>query len=171
MDSFFIGITLPPTLAQDIEAWRRRFRAPRTAPHITLIPPFEWSHGFDKLAALVQSVTAHRQPFLIRGEGIGSFGRAVLFVNVEPSSELAVYQSELAQTLAEFGVPLESRPYHPHITLATRLTPAVFHQYRTELAGYNPRYEFPFPGASIFQLMPEGQGKRWQIVHQVSSMK
>ena len=84
MESYFIGITLPPALEAEIEAWRRRFHAPRTAPHITLIPPFQWDHSYAELAAVVQSTASRRPQFTIRGAGIGSFGKAVLFVKVEP---------------------------------------------------------------------------------------
>ncbi|MGI6640827.1 MAG: 2'-5' RNA ligase family protein [Limnochordia bacterium] len=164
MESFFIGIALPPTLEKEIEAWRRRFRAPRTAPHITLIPPFQWTNGYHKLYAIVQGVTAKCGEFPIRGEGIGNFGKAVLFVNVEPTPELVAYQRELAQALAQFGVPVESRPYHPHITLATRLLPPRFAAFRQELADYSPSYEFFFRGPCIFQLVEEGKGKRWQMI-------
>lgn len=164
MDSYLIGITLPLALEEEIETWRRRFGAPRTAPHITLIPPFAWGESYTVLAAAVESVSVRHGEFIIKGEGIGSFGKAVLFVNVELTPELAAYQSELARKLAEFGVLPEKRPYHPHITLATRLTPPRFREYLAELSDYNPRFAFPFQGATIFRLVTEGQGKRWQIV-------
>jgi 2'-5' RNA ligase len=164
MESYFIGITLPPALEAEIEAWRRRFHAPRTAPHITLIPPFQWDHSYAELAAVVQSTASRRPQFTIRGAGIGSFGKAVLFVKVEPSPELLAFQRDLAGELEQFGVPVETRPYHPHLTLATRLTPQRFQAYVEELADYDPSYEFSFTRAGIFQLIDAGRGKRWQLL-------
>ena len=39
MADFFLGITLPGDFTEEVESLRRRFAAPRTRPHITLIDP------------------------------------------------------------------------------------------------------------------------------------
>ena len=80
------------------------------------------------------------------------------------SPELLAFQRDLAGELEQFGVPVETRPYHPHITLATRLTPQRFQAYVEELADYDPSYEFSFTRAGIFQLIDAGRGKRWQLL-------
>src|SRR5690554_2217654 len=118
MQNYFLGIRLPGNLEREIEAWRRRFRAPQTVPHITLVPPFQWSATQIDLLHVVTQSSASSLDFAIRGSGIGSFGRAVLFVNVELSHELKSLQETLANALAQYGVARDQRSYHPHITLA-----------------------------------------------------
>lgn len=66
-------------------------------------------------------------PFELRLGGIGYFGSArsprVVWVGViEPSGKLARLQCALKTTIGELPLELESRPFHPHITLA-RLRP------------------------------------------------
>ena len=163
VQEYFIGITLPESLEKEVEKWRRKFDAPRTAPHITLIPPFKWGEGDQLLAETVWRVTDRHGTFPISGSGVGSFGKKVLFINVEPSPNLLAFQSDLAESLAGFGVPQERRPYHPHITLATRLTPNLFSVYRSLLDGYKPEFTFTFSGATIFELKRTENGQRWEI--------
>jgi 2'-5' RNA ligase len=163
MHNFFLGIALPEKLEAEVEEWRRRFRAPRTRPHITLIPPFEWKHEYQSLLRIIEDVESRHEPFLISGEGLGNFGKAVLFVNVGLSSELQSFQEDLAETLAKYGIPREKRPYHPHITLATRLRPRDFEEYLKQLNGFSPSYEFTFSGTAVFKLVTEGRIKRWEL--------
>ena len=164
MQNYFLGIALPKTLEAEIEKWRRKFRAPQTAPHITLIPPFTWAHDYERLLQIVKDVEKRHGPFLIRGEGLGNFGRRVLFVNVELSPELRSFQRDLAEILAEHGIPRETRPYHPHITLATRLRSNDFNKYQRQLEGYSPSYEFIFRETAVFKLFSEGSIKRWKML-------
>ena len=79
MESYFVGIRLPKELEEEWETWRRQFRAPRTVPHITLIPPFQWEQGQEELLDSFRNMLY--QLFGLRRRS-GSFGTAVLFVNV-----------------------------------------------------------------------------------------
>jgi 2'-5' RNA ligase len=166
MESYFLGIRLPRQLENECEMWRRRFRAPRTVPHITLIPPFQWERGQEELLRLIQkhSVSA----FQIEGEGLGSFGTAVLFINVTLNPALDTLQENLSRALQDHGIPKDKRPYHPHITLATRLRPHQFAEYSQALKDYHPQYAFKCSQISLFRLEEHGAGKRWVDVKQVN---
>ena len=94
------------------------------------------THSSIYVGARLRSEEKRHGPFLIRGEGLGNFGRRVLFVNVELSPELRSFQQDLAEILAEHGIPREKRPYHPHITLATRLRSNDFNKYQRQPEGY-----------------------------------
>ncbi len=169
MGDFFLGITLPDDLAEEVENLRRRFTAPRTAPHITLLPPFTWSGNDHELVGVISIALAQCSPPTIRVEGLGHFGRGVLYINVELSSELGVLHGRLKRCLEERGVGdfPGGRPYHPHITLATRLTPDDFHRYSEELSGYSPSQEFECRDVALFGMQVQGRFRRWQVIKQI----
>ncbi len=70
MAKYFVGIRLPRQFEEDCEFWRRKFGAPRTIAHITLIPPFVWesTEGGDLLKLLGHETNSIR-PFLVSGRG------------------------------------------------------------------------------------------------------
>lgn len=157
MTKYFLGIRLPQQLEEECELWRRRFGAPRTVAHITLIPPFTWES--TNLLKLLKRGIGSTQPFLIRGRGLDSFGKRVLFVKVELTQDFGAFQHRLAQGLRRAGIPQEKRPYRPHITLATRLAPSQFDRFSLDVADFKPNYAFQCRGISLFKFT---QRDGWQ---------
>ncbi|NMB24897.1 MAG: 2'-5' RNA ligase family protein [Firmicutes bacterium] len=169
-ESFFIGITLPESFRVEVEMWRRRFAAPKTAPHITVIPPFEWSAADGDLEKTVEESLAGLGSFPIIAQEIGHFGTSVIFVAVSPSPEIMTLHKQLVTGLSlEYKGSSRSRPrpYHPHITLATRLTPGAFHTYMEKLHGYAPQASFTCSQVTIFKLVTQGRIRRWQVWREV----
>ena len=169
MGDYFLGILLPEDFAEEVEVLRRRFSAPRTAPHITLLPPFTWSGTDQQLFQILTNVVDACAPFTIKAQGLGRFGRRVIFVDVTVSPELANLHRQLAGSLAKHGLGdlTQGRPYHPHITLATRLTPTQFDQYLEELSDYSPSREFLCQFVAVFELKTNGRFRRWQVVNHI----
>lgn len=161
MPKYFLGITLPDVIDTEVESWRRRFRAPKTPAHLTLIPPFVWEDSKSKLINAVLRSINDRPPFLIKAEELGSFGKAVIFIDIHPSNELVSINREIVSNLHELGIQLEKRQYHPHITLATRLRPQQFLEYQRELADYSPTFSFECNRITIFALDESGKLNRW----------
>jgi 2'-5' RNA ligase len=66
------------------------------------------------------------ETFHLTVAGVGRFpqrGRAsVLWAGIRPSSGLIELHAAVGRVLSQLGIPVESRPYAPHVTLA-RLTP------------------------------------------------
>ncbi len=80
------------------------------------------SSGIPEIERAMDCVTATVPPFTLTVEGTGSFGSAkaprVIWAGVNDSSgALMRLQSRLATAVREVGIPLESRPFHPHLTL------------------------------------------------------
>jgi 2'-5' RNA ligase len=165
----FFGITLPDDFTEEVETIRRRFAAPRTAPHITLIPPFRWNRPETELERLVTSSIQGCLPFAVRTKGLGRFGQAVIFIDVVLSSELTELYERLKEGLRQEGIGdlAKGRPYHPHITLATRLSPGEFNRYMEELADYSPIREFLCHEVALFRMHTEGRFRRWQVARQL----
>lgn len=155
MAKYFVGIRLPRQFEEDCEFWRRKFGAPRTIAHITLIPPFVWESTEGDLLKLLGHETDSIRPFLVSGRGLGSFGKRVLFVNVELGADFKAAQQRLAHGLSHAGVPPERRPYRPHITLATRLWPEQFDRFWSEAAEFKPNYAFRCRCISLFRFGPQ----------------
>jgi 2'-5' RNA ligase len=161
MVRFFLGIRLPKELEQECETLRRSFRAPKTVPHLTVCAPFLWERKPERLITVLEGCLRFTKPLEIHGTGIGSFGQRVLFINVHPSAELLDLAKQLTCTLRQAGVSVDTRPYHPHITLATRLSPAQYERYRGELGDFAPEYSFICSAVSLFRFTPEGRWHDW----------
>ena len=155
----FVGIRLPKDLEATCEAYRRSFKAPKTIAHLTVVPPFVWEDSPENLLRLLASGLKESAPFQVTGSGIGSFGQRVLFINVNLTPELEGMQRALSLCLKSKGVAIDTRPYHPHITLATRLSSQEFNRYRRELDGFHPEVAFTCSHLSIFEFTEE---RRWQ---------
>lgn len=166
MAEFFVGIMLPDDFAAEVECWRRRFAAPRTAPHITLLPPFQWPGSDEEIIKAISSCLEDISPFLLRTSGLGSFGRRVIYVGVELTAELQHLYERLIAKFAELGVGdlSQGRAYHPHITLATRLSPERYQVYREELSGYSPVRQFICREITLFKMQVQGRRRHW-LVH------
>jgi RNA 2',3'-cyclic 3'-phosphodiesterase len=74
----------------------------------------------DALAAALEAVAGNRFPMLLSGAGTfrGEGGTEVLWVGVEPTAQLLALHARVAVAIRAVGVPLESRPYRPHLTVA-----------------------------------------------------
>lgn len=157
----FLGITLPADLEATCEGYRRAFKAPKTIAHITVVPPFTWESRPEELQGLLEKSLGNACPFQVSGEGVGSFGTRVLFVNVDLTPELAALQQAITAALGQGGIAVDARPYNPHITLATRLDARQFAIYKAELSGFFPKYSFVCSHVSLFRFTQEKRWHKW----------
>ncbi len=69
----------------------------------------------------IRVVTAGKGPFSVGIRGTGAFPNLkrpnVLWVGVEPSAPLKAVFDGIEKGLAEIGIPKESRPFSPHLTI------------------------------------------------------
>ena len=137
----FIGIELPPALAETVEdcrSWMEGAYGCRsghgTPPHITLLPPFALPPGYGDgdvagccAEALRQAAQKGIVPLPVRVEGFGSFSERTLFAHVADGEGwqqlyagfVRVFQEELPGALKKPG-----RRFCPHISIANRDIPA-----------------------------------------------
>lgn len=169
MADVFLGITLTKDFTEEVEHLRRRFAAPRTAPHITLIPPFTWPGSDEELEKVIRDSIHDHSSFSVTAKGLGRFGRGVIYIDVTKSPELMELYGKLKDRLQEQGVKqlAKGRPYHPHITLATRLSPGEFHKYMEELSDYSPVREFTCQEVALFRMEARERSRRWRVVRQI----
>ena len=128
-DLYFLAILPPWPLARKIdnirhELWHR-FGTQKTLnspPHITLIPTFDFK-DHQHLVAQFRRFAEDQPSFLVKCNGVDHFGEKTIFLGVEPNNALTDLQSRLVDFCRKelvLSIPGSTRPYHPHITLATK---------------------------------------------------
>ncbi len=127
----FVGIPLPDAAAGELAALVRRIQSAIvntaalrwTTPdswHITL--QFLGSATAEQLDCLKSRLAETRTPaVLVKLSELGCFDRAgVLFVDVSVTPQLAALQRSVVASTGSCGFVADTRPFHPHITLARR---------------------------------------------------
>lgn len=93
------------------------------------------------LSELLDAVARTTPPFSMEVAGTGFFGSPrsprVLWVGVRDSPVLQQLQHALAQSVRAFGIPLENRPFRPHLTLGRVRPGAPSHELTSVLSSAN----------------------------------
>lgn len=125
----FAGIDLPNEVRENLAALLGGLRpcarlnwSPAENLHITTKFIGEWpEQRLDALVAALQSLPP-RQPIGIALQGLGWFPNArapkIFWVGVKADGGLAELARHTDETVARLGVPLERRPFSPHLSLA-----------------------------------------------------
>lgn len=176
----FIGIPLADTAAEELAAAVNRLQSAanqRAAPgklrwstpeswHITL--QFLGSttpQQYECIAARLRAL--HQPPVSIALGAIGTFDRVgVLFVDVRVSPQLLALQQAVTAATAPCGFTPETRPYHPHITLARRKGKSGGKELRNLKAqiGRQPEISgFTADSFVLYESIPTPEGSRYEI--------
>jgi len=120
----FVGIPLAAAVIEDLSAISMRLQS--KADGLRWSAPESWhitlqflgnTLEYDCIVARLRGVRATRVPITL--EGVGFFDRAgIFFAGVSLTPELGELQKSVAAATAQCGFIPETRPYHPHITLA-----------------------------------------------------
>jgi 2'-5' RNA ligase len=130
----FVGIALPASLQESLQAWGEEIREALpfqkwTNPqdvHVTL--QFLGDTPAETVASLeadLRRLAANAQPLQLRMEGLGTFGPpkapSVLWAGLAGDLDaLGALHSQVKRVSARHGFTAESRAYRPHLTLARR---------------------------------------------------
>ena len=120
----FVGIPLPGEVIEELSAISMRLRSSDdglrwSTPeswHITL----QFLGNTPQYECIVGRLRELRSPAVaIQLEGLGFFERAgIFFAGVRLTPQLATLQEQVTAATGLCGFVPETRPYHPHITLA-----------------------------------------------------
>jgi 2'-5' RNA ligase len=95
----------------------------KSPAHITLIPPF-WMHEEreQRLTADIDAISLSAQPFTIATNNFSAFKPGTIYVDVVVNEKLRWLKAAIDKFFSEtdYKIKIESRPFHPHITIATR---------------------------------------------------
>jgi 2'-5' RNA ligase len=147
---------------QEVHALTGSRNAVRLPPHITLIPPLRRPDEFEaSCAASLAAFAATRPPFLVGLDGFAWFGNRTLFVHVSQGDAVRAFHADLTAWCATHlpEVPIEKRPFTPHLTLATRdLPPAQVPALRQQFAARTYAAEFEVHNITLFRH----NGQHWE---------
>jgi len=170
----FIGIPLAAQVVAQLAAICNRLRADRdnlrwsTAEswHITL--QFLGETSLERYNCLVPRLRAVKSPrVFVQLAGLDFFDRAgVFFAGVDVSPELQVLQKRVTDSTAYCGFAPETRPYHPHVTLARAKGDRRGHSLRDlkQKAGREQRFaSFTAEEFLLYEAFLSPSGSRYEV--------
>ena len=172
----FIGIPLPATTTHDLEAIADHLRSKAASEghlrwaaaeswHITL--RFLGSATPQQYECVASSLREVHQPCVsVELGAIDLFDRAgILFVDVRVTPQLVALQQAVTAATTPCGFVPESRPYHPHITLARRRGKSGGRELRDLMLQIKGQPKIPRFNAGSFLLYestPSPEGSRYE---------
>jgi 2'-5' RNA ligase len=176
----FLGIPLPASTADQLSRISLRYQAPDD--NLRWYPPESWhitlqflgSVQPDRHARILSPLRTFRHPPVsITLGALGFFDRVgVFFAQVALTPDLLSLQQRVAAATLPCGFPPETRPYHPHITLARTKGRA---ETRSSLQALKLRFTArPYPAAPatpftarefvLYQSIASPSGSRYEIL-------
>jgi 2'-5' RNA ligase len=169
---YFIAIVLPGELNKKVLKWKNfmyeKFSCKvglKSPAHITLIPPF-WmpEEKENELIANINTISLSAQPFTIAVKNFSAFKPRTIYIDVVVNEKLRVLKAAIDEFFSErdYKIKTESRPFHPHITIATRdLHKKDFHESWTffETKKFKAEWE-----ATAFYVLRHNS-KDWDVIH------
>ncbi|HEV8272391.1 MAG TPA: 2'-5' RNA ligase family protein [Chitinophagaceae bacterium] len=131
MNMYYIAIVAPEEVNKEVLKWKNYFKdhfectvALKSPAHITLIPPFWMKDDLEnELVSSIRNFSITKTKFKITLKNFAAYKPKVIFVDVAKSEVLnSFYQSFANYIFSEnkFPIKKDDRPFHPHITLATK---------------------------------------------------
>lgn len=136
----------------------------KSPAHITIIPPFWWPEEKEpELMEILNGFSFDETAVTTVLDGFSHFDKRTLFIQVKPSDVLDRFHR---QALSYFGMALgtvikkDKRPFHPHVTIATRdIQPVQFNKAWEKLKLEDFSTSFITSALSLLKLSP---GK-WEV--------
>lgn len=173
MNMYFIALVAPEEINSHALKWKRYLFekygcsvALRSPAHITLIPPFRMKGEVEnKLINMISVFSETKDPFVIQLENYSCFQPRVLFIDVIPNENLNKLAASIQTYIGSselIPVKKDNRPFHPHITLATRdIYKKAFHEAWEQLS--TKKYSAEWIVNSISLL--KHNGSTWDVIH------
>ena len=134
--------------------------------HITLLPPFRMENSLEgNLLSAIDDFSTSLSPFPVSTANFSAFPPRTLFIDVAPSAELSKLKAASDRyfgALPLVKVKIDTRPFHPHITIATRdLEKSAFHKSWQRFKEERFEEEWTVGGISMLRH----NSKNWDVVH------
>jgi 2'-5' RNA ligase len=175
---YFMAVVLPDNLDVKIRAYKKLMQERygckvglKSPAHITLVPPF-WmpEEKEEDLKKEMIELALDIAAFSIATSDFSAFRPRTIFVAVKESDQLKLLKKATDSRLGQnnFGIKTENRPFHPHITIATR------DLHKKDFAASWPLFENEhfredFEVSSLSLL--KHNGKTWDVVFEAPLSK
>ena len=131
MNMYYIAILAPEEINSQVLKWKSYFKekyncsaALKSPAHITLIPPFWMKPEIEPdLMNAICEFSQSTVSFEIHLKDFSAFKPKVIFVDITNNEKLEKLHDSFNRFIIsknKFPIKKEERPFHPHITLATR---------------------------------------------------
>lgn len=170
---YYLAIVLPDDLNDRVAHWKNFMHLKyqckvglKSPAHITLIPPFWMEEAKEHLLLdSVASVAATLSPFTIRTANFSAFKPRTIFIDVANSEALnntKVAVDNFFKQISSLPVKIDVRPFHPHITIATRdLFKKSFLEVWPKFEKEKFEAEWEADGISVVRH----NKKNWDVIH------
>jgi 2'-5' RNA ligase len=172
MQLYFVALVLPEWLNKEVLVYKKimfeRFGCQvglNSPAHITLVPPFRLAKTNEEgLLADAHRVNEGQSPLLLETNNISAFPPRTLFVDVEPNEGLYALKQKTDECFSSqdiYKVKIDRRPFHPHITIATRdLDRKQFYEAWSELKDVPFRRKWVGEKISVLRH----NGAKWDVL-------
>jgi len=169
---YFIAVVLPPTLNEKILHFKNYMKehfncavAMKSPAHITLVPPFWMEEEMEKLLLTDINSLCQRESFMLTTSNFSAFKPRTIFIALQPNGELDDLKKNSDDHFAarkEYKMKVDTRPFYPHITIATR-----------DLTKKNFQLAWPHFEKQVFEEEWIADGisllrhnkKKWDVIH------
>lgn len=128
---YFLAIVLPSNLNEKVAHWKHYMLqhyqckvALKSPAHITLLPPFWMEEDKEnEFSKDVAAIAGELHPFTLRTNNFSAFKPRTIFIDLQPNEELNKAKKKVDgffEPKQNYPVKIDRRPFHPHITIATR---------------------------------------------------
>ncbi len=173
MEMYFIAIILPPALNEKVLKYKTMMKekygsavALKSPAHITLLPPCWMDPAFEEsLRNDLDLLATGTRPFEICTNDFSAFGHRTLFIATAASDALQLLKERTDVFFylhRQYRLQPDMRPFHPHITIATRDLPKNnFHEAWSYFQSKTFRECWTADGISLLRH----NKKNWDVVH------
>ena len=131
MNMYFIALVLPEELDQRILQYKKYMHeiygctvGLKSPAHITIIPPFWMQEEHEtELKMDLDALSSETESFQLQTNNFSSFRPRTIFIELVPNEKLQVLKGKSGFFFngnKSYRIRTDSRPFHPHITIATR---------------------------------------------------
>jgi 2'-5' RNA ligase len=131
MNMYYVAILAPGEIDQQVLKWKNYFKehygctvALKSPAHVTIVPPFWMKEDLEnELIKSIDEFWTGQDTFEINLKGFSTFKPKVIFIDVEKHDALISLRKEFNNFILQknkFPIEKDDRPFHPHVTLATR---------------------------------------------------
>lgn len=138
----------------------------KSPAHITLIPPFWMDESLEEpLKKDITGLSSYFIPFEVITNNFSCFKPRTIFIEPVLTELLKTLKTQTDQFFkmhTEYGAKVDTRPFHPHITIATRdLRKSAFAEAWPQLENQTFEHTFTADGISLLRH----NGHTWDVVH------
>jgi 2'-5' RNA ligase len=174
MDMYYMAIVLPEELNKEVLSYKQymldKYNCKvglKSPAHLTIIPPYWMQRDKEQLLLnQLDELCQQTESFPIITKNFSAFKPRTIFIDVDVDEKLNQFKNTVDHFFLQhkdYGAKVDTRPFHPHITIATR---DLYKKAFAEAWAYFETKEFvtAFTATGLSTL--RHNGRNWDVLHQ-----